>query len=333
MIAEFYGSDVLSRSNSMGNSVWNSILAVNDTIEDLGVGLKSSFQKCIANGSCSLFWDIKATAGAPKLKELFPRLFAQEINKEAPFKDRWRFNVNSWTRNWCWRSDIRGRTQAELIEMEGLLGNMNFKEAGEDSWFWSSDSQGVFTVNKLSKLPQRRLEPTGGCSGLNFWSSLVPLKVKLFTWRLLFNALPTKINLQRRGINLMSVECGLCGLEKEELDHCLFRCTRIETLWRKVWAWCGLSGVRFDSVLYFKNKLCATDNRNSRSELIRAVYMITAWAIWNWRNRVTHSSQEEVSKILQEDIFPVVQRTTYLWITFRNPMFKGIEQQGATLLP
>ena len=43
--------------------------------------------------------------------------------------------------------------------MEELLMNMNLKESGEDSWSWKMDSQGVFTVNKLSKLLQKRMPP------------------------------------------------------------------------------------------------------------------------------------------------------------------------------
>ena len=128
--------------------------------------------------------------------------------------------------------------------MENLLANMNFKESGEDSWSWTMDSQDVFTVNKLSNLLQKRMAPPEIREVANFWSSLIPLKVNLFIWRLLLNAIPTKINLQQRGIPLNSVDCGLCGREPEDVEHCFFRCSKIDTLWRKVWSWCDASGQR-----------------------------------------------------------------------------------------
>ena len=76
VISEFYGADVQKRSNQMGTSVWNAISETNENIEQLGVGLNFSFHKTIANGSPSPFWELKTCAAGPKLRELFPRLFA-----------------------------------------------------------------------------------------------------------------------------------------------------------------------------------------------------------------------------------------------------------------
>lgn len=147
---------------------------------------------------------------------------------------------------------------------------------------------------------------------------------------MLLNALPTKVNLQRRGINLGSVDCALCGSEEENLDHCLFRCAKVDSLWRKVWAWCGISSLRMDSVLSFKNSLLSRDFHRNRSELIHAVLLVSLWLIWQWRNRVVHSSQEDAVKVLQEDLFPGVQRLASLWILNRKPRLKVYWQQWSS---
>ena len=165
----------------------------------------------------------------------------------------------------------------------------------------------------------------------NFWSSLVPLKVNILVWRMMVNALPTKVNLQRRGILLTSIECGLCHSREEDLDHCLFRCNKLDPLWRKVWAWCDLSGARTDSVISFKNMLLTHASHRIRNELVHAIIMATVWLIWNRRNRVVHSPQEDANKILQEDLFPAVQILANLWIFYRNPELKGFWQQWAPL--
>lgn len=135
VISEFYGPlhDRI-RSNQLGNSSWNSIMEVNDYIETLGVGLKSSFYKSIANGYSSLFWETSLSAAGAKFKQLFPRLFAQEVDKSTLFKDRWKFESNSWIGSWCWRSNLRGRIVDELRNLEELLHNMSLKESGVDSW-------------------------------------------------------------------------------------------------------------------------------------------------------------------------------------------------------
>ncbi|KAJ9549873.1 hypothetical protein OSB04_022416 [Centaurea solstitialis] len=253
VIAEFYGNDVHKRPNQMGNSVWNAISEANDSIEQLGVGLNSSFLKVITNGSSAPFWSLQVCAAGPKLKDLFPRLFAQEVNKGALFRERWIFNANSWIGNWCWRSDIRGRTSSELADLEELLRNLGVKETGEDSWIWSLDSHGMFNVNTLAKLLQKRMATPVTHDVPSFWNSCVPLKVNSFVWRMMHNALPTKANLHRRGISLPSIACDICDSAEEDLDHCLFKCVSLDALWRKVWAWCGVSGVRTNSLLSFKN--------------------------------------------------------------------------------
>lgn len=147
---------------------------------------------------------------------------------------------------------------------------------------------------------------------------MVPLKVNVFIWLMLLNALPTHLNLQQRGINLGTVNCVLCGLEVEDLDHCLFNCSKIDHLWRKVWSWCSISSLGMDSVQSFKNNLYTRDRDHVKSEMTHAILMVTLWLIWRWRNRILHSTQEEVVKIFQEDLFLVVQRMSPLWITNRK---------------
>ncbi|KAJ9543258.1 hypothetical protein OSB04_022965 [Centaurea solstitialis] len=166
-----------------------------------------------------------------------------------------------------------------LRDLEKLLENMNLKESGEDSWSWKMDSQGVFTVNKLSKLLQKRIAPPEICDFANFWNALVPSKVNLFTWRLLLNTIPTKVNLQQRGVTLTSVDCCLYGLEPEDIDHCCFRCSKIDALWRKVWGWCDMSEPRMDSLSSFKIRILHGDFQRVRSVTIRAVLMITDIAL------------------------------------------------------
>ncbi|KAJ9568140.1 hypothetical protein OSB04_004106 [Centaurea solstitialis] len=92
---------------------------------------------------------------------------------------------------------------------------------------------------------------------------------------------------------------------------------------------CNMSGTRINSLFSFKNIILHGDNVRTRSVLTRAVFMVTVWLIWHWQNNVLHASQEEKDKILQEDMFSVVQRMANFWITHRKPALKGIWQQWA----
>ena len=92
----------------------------------------SSFKKHIAKGLNSLFWKDEAVGGDHKLKDLFPRLFALEKDKNVPFKDRWNLHNGSWSGSWDWRSVVRGRSSGDLCEMEALLRYMRYRDTGSD---------------------------------------------------------------------------------------------------------------------------------------------------------------------------------------------------------
>nr|GEX75605.1 inactive leucine-rich repeat receptor-like protein kinase CORYNE [Tanacetum cinerariifolium] len=60
------------------------------------------------------------------------------------------------------------------------------------------------------------------------------------------NRLPTRSNLDLRGISLPSINCPFCEAVNEDLDHCIINCSRVLGIWRKVWSWWNL-----DSPLVF----------------------------------------------------------------------------------
>jgi len=76
------------------------------------------------------------------------------------------------------------------------------------------------------------------------WHTQVPLKVSLLAWRLLRDRLPTKINLQNRGIiTVVDTYCSTgCG-QFESAPHLFLQCDTFATIWQQVLFWIGVSGV------------------------------------------------------------------------------------------
>ncbi|GKA81339.1 ribonuclease H [Tanacetum coccineum] len=56
------------------------------------------------------------------------------------------------------------------------------------------------------------------------WKAKVPIKVKLFLWRVWKNYAPNIDNLQARGLNLASVSCTHCRHIGEDVIHVFFKC-------------------------------------------------------------------------------------------------------------
>ena len=55
------------------------------------------------------------------------------------------------------------------------------------------------------------------------WQLKIPPKIRIFTWKVCVNALPTMLNLRRRRVNKDGM-CSVCGLEAESILHAFFKC-------------------------------------------------------------------------------------------------------------
>jgi len=78
----------------------------------------------------------------------------------------------------------------------------------------------------------------------NVWHKHVPLKVSLFSWRLLRNSLSTKDNLVRRRVLHHDVnQCaGGCGFQ-ETTSHLFLNCATFGNLWVSVSQWLHITFV------------------------------------------------------------------------------------------
>ncbi|KAL5788182.1 hypothetical protein ACOSP7_005131 [Xanthoceras sorbifolium] len=65
---------------------------------------------------------------------------------------------------------------------------------------------------------------------LNLWNMRLPQKIKIFTWKVCKNALPSLSNLVLRKINCVD-KCPRCGLGSETVEHALLWCPGIKVVW------------------------------------------------------------------------------------------------------
>jgi len=61
----------------------------------------------------------------------------------------------------------------------------------------------------------------------------------VFGWRVLIDRLPSKINLEKRGVRLPSNLCHFCNKDAEFIQHIMLSCEVAQRLWVKCdkWAW------------------------------------------------------------------------------------------------
>ncbi|PWA65928.1 Endonuclease/exonuclease/phosphatase [Artemisia annua] len=102
------------------------------------------------------------------------------------------------------------------------------------SWKRTLISGKDFTVNTLSNIIDLSLFEPYHFEQNYKWNSWVPLKINIFAWRAFNNRLSLIINIDNRGLGVGSVLCPFCSNTPEDANHLLIRCSRILTIWRKV---------------------------------------------------------------------------------------------------
>ncbi|KAL6520131.1 hypothetical protein OROHE_017274 [Orobanche hederae] len=146
----------------------------------------------------------------------------------------------------------------------------------QDTIIWHFSPNGSYTVkngyrffNSINKPCLNR--NLAGPSGVNpspswnfLWSLKIPSKIKIFLWRLLKNSLPTRSNINSRGIDSV-LNCVLCDGDVESLEHIFFFCP---------FARADLGAVR-------KN----LDNDQFEK------FAIFCWSIWTHRNKKLHNQE------------------------------------------
>jgi hypothetical protein len=104
---------------------------------------------------------------------------------------------------------------------------------------------GIFTVNSTYRLLTKLLSTGITVSQAEaeafrlIWMSKGLTKVTAFVWQFLLNKIPTRYNLQRRGMTLpvQSRGCVLCDSEVENSVHLFLHSFFAEMVWYDVFKW------------------------------------------------------------------------------------------------
>jgi hypothetical protein len=114
-----------------------------------------------------------------------------------------------------------------------------------DDWIaWHYDSKGVFSVKSAYRLgislrdAKNRRDASSSISIGNandqwrkIWNLELPTKVKFFLWRFAHNSLPTRMNIQRKGVEL-DTRCPVCNRVDEYGGHIFLQCKFVKQVWR-----------------------------------------------------------------------------------------------------
>lgn len=182
--------------------------------------------------------------------------------------------VDFITPNFEWDIDqLRNRVNEIPISKSGI----------QDSWLWHFDKRGKYSVKSGYKF-HMFLKGNATSSSHNqitqwwqtLWKLKIPSKIKIFIWRIYNGCIPTRANLEKKGL----------AKSIESIDHALFTCKRARNLWRMIFPDIQLpkifqSNIQ-DRLHYLDSTLCKKDLE---------IACVTCWSLWNDRNHLCQSRQ------------------------------------------
>nr|GEX03166.1 hypothetical protein [Tanacetum cinerariifolium] len=198
--------------------------------------------------------------------------------------DRGRISDGSSSiRNSTWGNILSavGKLKSKGIDLFALcsrkLGDGKECKFWEDSWCGS----GFSVASARNHIDALTLDVS---SSVTRWNKAIPIKINVFLWRLLLNKLATRINLDRRGIDLDSTLCPLCMEDVETANHLFFSCDIASALWNKFASWWQLDIPMCANIGDWYGWLDSLQYSNKSKAFIAGAGSTLLWCIWKFRN-------------------------------------------------
>ncbi|KAH1215111.1 putative ribonuclease H protein [Glycine max] len=172
------------------------------------------------------------------LKEKFPTLYQISNQQQQPISLLGSHKEEGWEWNFKWRRNLFDNEATMAAEFLEETVGLAVQQQGVDSWVWKQDSSGIYSTKTAYKflLGEIRGESEDGSFSL-LWKLKIPPKAKVFTWRLIKDHLPTKMNLRGRQVEIDDPLCPFCKNLDKDATHLFFNCSKVLSLWWETVSW------------------------------------------------------------------------------------------------
>ncbi|GJY05409.1 RNA-directed DNA polymerase, eukaryota [Tanacetum coccineum] len=235
--------------------------------------IRSIHGQNIGNGSDTRFWTDNWVGGG-LLKFSFPRLYRLDTNHHWP--------------------DL-----AELEDLCSLVAHLRLS-LNQDIWECTIDDSRTFTVKGM------RSHITHLSTNTSFipirWNSILPYKVNILTCRIVNLRLPTRVNLDYRGIDLDSIRCPICDAAIETENHLFTECDLSKSTWNRVLEWWGIQNINITNINDIMSLAYRVHLPASTVKIFDSVVQTTMWVLWRFRNEATFAIKRPNKDLIINDI-------------------------------
>jgi hypothetical protein len=149
---------------------------------------------------------------------------------------------------------------------------------GQDKISWHLEQNGSFSVRSMYAMLSKG---TTVAHFKDLWEASVPLKIKIFSWQLALDKLPSALQiLTRHGPS--NGLCALCGAP-EDVSHIFFSCSLAIFAWSVTRQLLGCNW-RPANFAQFHDILSSFSGYPRK--LLWILFLAQSWALWNVRNKL-----------------------------------------------
>ncbi|XP_071719494.1 uncharacterized protein [Rutidosis leptorrhynchoides] len=220
--------------------------------------------------------------------------------------------------SWQRKRSIFGRGKDELLQLQSLLLSAKYGNSEHDSWKWQWDGNGVFKCCVMAELIDEKLLHNSFCDYETLRNKLVPKKLEIFVWRTVPKRIPTRVELDKKSIDLDSVRCPMCDEDLETVEHDIIFCKFDSEVWARVFNWWKLGNIIDFSIDEVFKDTRPYSSSIHKSVVWQAVKWVSSYFIWKNRNNKVFGKHSSTSVML----FNEIQCKSYEWFTARSKKYK-----------
>nr|GEW85502.1 RNA-directed DNA polymerase, eukaryota [Tanacetum cinerariifolium] len=293
-------------TNTVVWSCWTNIVNEIKILRRQGVNVLDFMRLKLGNGDMTAFWDDNWIGGGV-FKELYPRIYALETCKTLNASTK----LNDSSLDNSFRRRTRGGVeQAQYDALSDLLNAVTLVPMA-DGWVWSLESSGEFSVASICKvIDEKRLSIV---NSMTWWVKYVAIKVNVLAWKVKIDALPTRLNISRRGIDIDTISCPICDCWVESSNHLFFSCSSARQIARKISLWWNVNYVVVNSYIEWLNWLVSLRLTAKLKVMIEGVLYAMWWYLWSYRNKLLFETKVPLKAVIFDDVVS----SSFYWCRFR----------------
>nr|GEV03953.1 nucleotide-binding alpha-beta plait domain-containing protein [Tanacetum cinerariifolium] len=233
----------------------------------------------LENEESTAFWDDN-WIGGKVLMYSFPRIYALETEKEVTVNSK----MSDTRLENSFRRSIKGGVEhVQFNELSDMLQSVSLMPYS-DMWVWSLEGLGEFSVASIQNIIDDKRLLTVDTRTL--WIKYVPIKVNVLAWKIKIEALLTRFNISRRGIDIDSILCPICECGVESVRHVFFSCSLVRQIVRKVYSWWDVMYIDVNSYVEWLNWMNSLRLKSISKLMIEGVFYVVWWHVQMFRNKL-----------------------------------------------